>query len=169
MFFPVLFCGVWGAAAGDLLYSHRTVVGPASERPGLSLPLSSCFNTEWPGQSRRKAPQPPPFSLCPVLYLTSLRPHHIATRAEQEGESPSSSLNTLLHSKRDKRKGGLLYQILVVANGRCNSLKYSVGNLFQTWSGSLLQFSHTRRTNPSLNSPPQLLPSHVIESFFKVR
>lgn len=65
-----------------------------------------------------------------VLYLTPLCPHHITTGAEQEGESPSSSLNTLLHSKRDKRKGGLLYQILIEASGRCNSFTNPVGNFF---------------------------------------
>lgn len=111
--------------------SHRTVVGPASERPSFVLGLCSCFSrTDRSGQSRRKPPPPPAFSLCSVLYLTPLCPHHITTRAEQEGELASSSLSTLLHSKRDKRKGGLLYQIFVEASGRCCSLAHTVANLF---------------------------------------
>lgn len=96
----VLFCGDLGAAAGDPCSIHT-----ASERPGLILGLCSRSNTDGSGQSRRKPPPPPPpISLCSVLYLMPVCPQHITTRAEQEGESPPSSLNTLLHSKRDKRK-----------------------------------------------------------------
>lgn len=109
-FFASLFC-VSGAAAGDpLQYSHRTVVGPAFERPSLILTPCSCFNTNRSGQPVRKLPpplSPPPLSLSSVLYQTPLCPHHITTRAEKEGESPSSPVNTLLHSKRHKRKGHL--------------------------------------------------------------
>lgn len=162
----VLCCSVviLGAAAGNPCSIHT-----ASERPSLILSLCSFSNMDRSGQSRRKPPPPAPISLCAVLYLTPVCPQHITTRAEQEGESPPLSLNTLLHSKRDKRNGGLLYQILVEASGHCSFLTYPVGNLFQTWSGALQQFSNTRRVNPSLSSTPPLLPFHFIKSFFRER
>lgn len=105
-------CGVlWGFIMRPRRHSPRTVVGLASERPSLILSPCSCFDADRSGESMRKKPPTTATTFClsPVLYLTRLNPCHVAARAEQEGESMSSSLNSLPHSNGGKRKGGLLY------------------------------------------------------------
>lgn len=125
----------------SLLHSHRTVVGPAFKGPSLILSLCSWFNMDRPGQSRRKPPLPPLCSLCSALYLTSLSlpsPHH--------NQSRTGSWITIivLEHSWDKRKGGLLYQILVEASGHSCSLPNSVCSLFHTRSGVWHCFSTQR-------------------------
>lgn len=118
------------------------------------------FNTDKTRSVKEKASlpllPPSPFSLCSVLYLTSLCPQHISARAEHGGESPSPSLNTLLHSKRHKRKSR---QVVAAFPSRT----YPVGNLFQMWSGALPHFSHTEDKSCSQNHSSIVACSHLMK------
>lgn len=122
------------------------------------------FNTDKTRSVKEKASlpllPPSPFSLCSVLYLTSLCPQHISARAEHGGESPSPSLNTLLHSKRHKRKSR---QVVAAFPSHTHT---QLEICFKCGVVRCRTFP-TQRTNPPLRTTPQLLPAHISWSFFK--
>ena len=127
-------------------HSHRTVVGRASERPSLIHSPCSCLR--W---TKEKAPTMATTSLsepCPLSDTSLSLPHHKQSRTGRWITIVVLEQSATLHKKQEKREGCYIKSLSrqVVP---CYSLKHPVGSLFQTWSGDLLRFSHTRSTNPS--------------------
>lgn len=130
----VLWC-FGSCSSRPLQHSHRTVVGPASERPTLILGLCSCFTIGRSGQSRRKFPPsllPPPFlfELCPLSNTFLSSPHNNQSRTGRW-----ITIIVLEHSailQRTQEKERIVIKILDQVRGHRYFLMHKLGTLVDT-------------------------------------